>query len=173
MNRSAWQVRFAPETYFRSYDKKKFRVVAQQGAEPDEAAIRSFEREIGFRLPEDFREFSMHPLGGLHMEAHDEVWPPAKEYATGPFWSFLRGLMVYGFSPEAPEWLSIAQAWRGMHENGSPHLVPFLKIIGDPDPYCFTSSGNIVIWRHEEPDDPELVEDEFYEVLMDEIDELE
>ena len=147
--------------YFRSYDKERFQVIAQQGAEPDAAAVSAFEQTIGFPLPKDFREFSLHPLGGLYMEAREEIWPPAKEFDVGPFWSFLRGLMVYGFSAEAPEWLTVAHAWKAMCEGGSPELVPFLKIIGDADPYCFTSTGKIVIWRHEEPEEPEHVDGSF------------
>lgn len=160
------------ESYFRAYDKRRYQVVAQQGAEPDEGVISEFERAIGFRLPEEFREFSLHPLGGLFMEAREEVWPTTERFAVGPFWSFLRGLMVYGFSAQAPDWLSIEPTWREMKEEGYPHLVPFLKVIGDGDPYCFSSSGGIVIWRHEEPDDPEPFDGGFYAALLHEISEL-
>ena len=51
-------------------------------------------------------------------------------------------------------------------------LVPFLKVLSDADPYCFTREGEIVIWRHEEPDDPKMIDLSFSEVVIHEITEL-
>ena len=73
--------------YFRSYDRKIYTVVACQGSEPTDADVAAFEREIGFRLPAEFREFTMSSLGGLYMEAREDIWPRAKEFEIGPFWS--------------------------------------------------------------------------------------
>jgi hypothetical protein len=60
-----------------------------------------------------------------------------------------------------------------MSDNGHPQFAPFLKVIGDPDPYCFTRDERIVIWRHENPDEAEEVEKSFSQVLMLEIHALE
>jgi hypothetical protein len=57
--------------------------------------------------------------------------------------------------------------------NGLYASVPFLKVIGDPEPYCFTRDQKVVIWRHENPSEPEEVAESFSEVLMFEIHELE
>lgn len=103
------------------------------------------------------------------MAVKEELWPRARKYDVGPFWSFLYGLMVYGLSPQAPDWLQISNAWRRMSERGYPQLVPFLKVIGGPDPYCFTQDEKIVIWRHETPGVPEEVTKSFFEVVMFEI----
>ena len=56
-----------------------------------------------------------------------------------------------------------------MSESGYPQFVPFLKVIGDPDPYCFTRDQRIVIWRHETPSEVEEVVESFSQVLMLEI----
>ncbi|HLJ91421.1 MAG TPA: SMI1/KNR4 family protein [Candidatus Angelobacter sp.] len=161
------------DNYFRNYDKSSYEVFSQQGAEPSMADVTAFESRIGFRLPAEFREFAVHPLGGLYMAVKEELWPRTRAYDIGPFWSFLYGLTIYALSPQAPDWLQMTNAWCRMSDNGSPQLVPFLKIIGDPDPYCFTPDQKIVIWRHENPAEVEEVAKGFSEVLMFEIRELE
>src|SRR5215831_8145249 len=85
------------ESYFRNYDKKSYEVFSQQGAEPNMADVTAFESRIGFRFPAEFREFAVHPLGGLYMAVKEELWPRPRGYDVGPFWSFLYGLTVYGF----------------------------------------------------------------------------
>ena len=80
--------------YFRHYDAKSFYVVACQGNEPSEADLAAFEASVGFRLPTEFRQFTMSPLGGLYIEVREELWPRPKGYDVGPFWSFLFGLKV-------------------------------------------------------------------------------
>lgn len=161
------------DSYFRNYDKKSYEVFSQQGAEPSMADVAAFESRIGFRFPADFREFAVHPLGGLYMAVKEELWPRVRAHDVGPFWSFLYGLMVYTLSPQAPDWLQMNNAWRRMSDDGFPQLVPFLKVIGDPDPYCFIPDQKIVIWRHETPTEVEEVAKSFSEVLMFEIRELE
>jgi len=159
--------------YFRNYDKASYEVFSQQGAEPVKADVTAFESRIGFNFPEEFREYAVHPLGGLYMAVKAELWPRPQKYHVGPFWSFLYGLMVYSFCPQAPDWLRISDAWQRMSGNGSPQFVPFLRVIGDADPYCFAAGQKIVIWRHETPDTPEEVTKTFSEVVMHEIHALE
>ena len=161
------------ESYFRNYDKKSYEVFSQQGAEPNMADVTAFESRIGFRFPAEFREFAVHPLGGLYMAVKEEFWPRPRAYEVGEFWSFLYGLVVYSLSPQAPDWLQMSIAWRRMSDDGYSQFVPFLKVIGDPDPYCFTQDGKIVIWRHENPGEVGVVTKSFSEVLIFEIRELE
>jgi len=103
----------------------------------------------------------------------EELWPRAKEYQISPFWSFLYGVVVCSLSDQAPEWLQLNTEWQRMSASGYPQFVPFLRVVTDPDPYCFTASQQIVIWRHESPEEPEEVSQTFSEVLMREIRELE
>jgi hypothetical protein len=161
------------EGYFRSYDRKSYEVFAQKGAEPSTGDVSAFEAQIGFHFPDEFREFAVHPLGGLYMAVKEELWPRAHAHDVGPFWSFLYGLMIYSLSSKAPEWLQMSTAWRHMSNDGYPQFVPFLKVVGDPDPYCFTRDQKIIIWRHETPDQVEEVAKNFSQVLMHEIRELE
>ena len=159
--------------YFRNYDKQTFAVFAQQGNEPSAREVAAFETRIGFRFPEEFREFAVHQLGGLYMEVKEEFWPRAKAYDVGPFWSFLYGLYVYSLSSEAPEILQMDEGYKSFAEANGAGLVPFLKVLGNADPYCFTPEGGIVSWQHEDPDNPEPVDGSFSEVLMREIRALE
>lgn len=161
------------EKFVGNRDRERYDLFAQQGNEPSLADVAVFEENIGFALPDEFREFLVHPLGGLYLEAKEEIWPSPKEFEVGPFWSFLRGIMVYCLSTEAPECLQLELAWNEMKEAGYPELIPFLKVIGDADPYCFTKDGQIVIWRHEEPDDPEQIKLTFSEAVLYENAELE
>jgi len=106
------------ENYFRNYDKKSYEVFSQQGAEPSQAGVAAFESRIGFSLPAEFQEFAVHPLGGLYMAVKKELWPRARAYEVGEFWSFLYGLMVYCLYPQAPDWLQMNVAWRRMSAVG-------------------------------------------------------
>jgi hypothetical protein len=133
------------EGYFRNYDKKSYEVFTQKGAEPSWPTVAAFEAQIGFHFPDEFREFAVHPLGVFYMAVREELWPRARAYDVGPFWSFLYGLMVYSPSSRAPDWLQISSAWRQMSDDGYPQFVPFLKIVSDPDPYCFTRDQKIII----------------------------
>lgn len=81
--------------YFHNHDKQTYQVIACMGNEPSEQGIKAFEKEYNTNLPADFREFTMSPLGGLYMEVREDIWPEAKLYDVGPFWSFCRGIIVY------------------------------------------------------------------------------
>lgn len=93
--------------YFHSYDKQTYQVVACMGNEPSEKDVKDFESQYKIKLPAEFREFTMSPLGGLYMEVREEIWPRAKQYDIGPFWSFCRGIIVYGIADEIPDFLDI------------------------------------------------------------------
>jgi hypothetical protein len=160
------------DSYFRNYDKKSYEVFSQQGAEPRSPILGCSSHALVSVCPLSF-ESSRSSAGGLYIAVKEELWPRTREYEVGPFWSFLYGMMVYCFSLQAPNWLQISNAWRRMCDDGFPQLVPFLKVIGDSDPYCFTPDQKIVIWRHETPTEVEEVAKSFSEVLMFEIRQLE
>lgn len=159
--------------YFHHYDKQAYQVVACSGNEPDDEDLAAFESTVGFRLPDEFREFTMSPLGGLYMEVREELWRRAKAYDVGPFWSFLYGLKVFGIASDIPEWLDIRVQFQEMVDAGMTGLVPFLQLEGDADCYCFDADRRIIQWSHDEPDARRVVETTFGKLLMQEIRELE
>src|SRR5262249_39135229 len=159
--------------YFRDWDRASFEVVACRGNEPTESDIAEFEAEVGFRLPDEFREFTMSPMGGLYMEVREELWPRPKPYDVGPFWSFLYGLKVFGIADGIPDWLNISVQHKELKADGGADLVPFLQLMGDPDKYCFNSAGRIVRWSHDDPENREFIPLAFGDLLMREIHGLE
>jgi hypothetical protein len=160
-------------SYFRRYDKRTFQVVACQSNAPSEADLAAFEADAGFRLPDEFREFTMSGLGGLYMEVREEFWPRAKAYDVGPFWSFLYGLKVFGIAKGIPDWLDIRVQHREFKADGFGDLVPFLQLVSDADKFCFDFGGRIVRWSHEQPEKREAEATTFGDLLMREIHELE
>ena len=162
--------------YFETYrkDSSDFEVYSAKGCEPSEADIQRFEEQIGFRLPEEFREFSKSYLGGIYMAAKAAIWPRPKAGDVGPFWSFLYGLIVFGFAEEAPNEIRIQHQIEEFTSNfGTRSLVPFMRQIGNADCFCFDKTGQVFDFSHEDPDNPRLQETSFSDLLMQEIRALE
>jgi hypothetical protein len=116
---------------------------------PSIQAIKEFENTFTITLPKDFRVFSMSRLGGIYIEAKESVWPKPKPYEVGPFWSFLYGIAVYGFAAGIPEFMDIRRQTTEFREFTQTKHVPFMKIMGDANVYCFDETGSISQWDHE------------------------
>ena len=160
--------------YFRNYDKNTYQVVACMGNEPSESDISEFENSIGSTLPQEFRECTMSSLGGLYMNVKKEVWPQAKQFDVGPFWSFCRGIIVYGIAKDIPDFLDIRVRTKELHEAGFIDYIPFLSIIGNGDEvFCFDKAGNIVLLDYYQTGEATPIEGCFSNCLMNQIEELE
>ena len=160
--------------YFRNYDKQTYQVVACKGNEPSEQNIKDFEQQYHRKLPDDFREFMMSQLGGLYMEVREEVWPRAKQFDIGPFWSFCRGIIVYGIANGIPEFLDIREKTKELHEDGFTDYIPFLSIMGNGDEiFCFDKDNNIVLLDYFMTGEVTPIEGTFADCLMKQIEELE
>lgn len=159
--------------YFRNWDRESFEVVACQGNEPTEADVAAFEAVVGFRLPDEFRQFTMSALGGLYMAVREELWPRPQAFQVGPAWSFAYGLKVFGIAAGIPDWLDIQVQYRELSDEGFPKLVPFLQVECDANRYCFDCEGRIIMWDHEQPEVREPLASNFSDLLLKEIHELE
>lgn len=133
--------------------------------------IKKFEEEIGYKLPVDFKEFSISSLGGIYVEVKEEIWPRAKAYDVGPFWSFLYGVMVFGFASDVPEWMDIRKIVNEFRNETESDFTPFMKIIGNADVYCFGKDSKIYQWSHE-TNEFEVVDKTFIDLLDYELGEL-
>lgn len=111
--------------------------------------VKEFEIANSLTLPNDFLEFSCSKLGGIYVEVKEAVWPKAKQFEVGPFWSFLRGLVVYGFAEGIPEFMDMRVQVKLFREQTESKNVPFMKILGDADVYCFDEAGMVLRWDHE------------------------
>jgi hypothetical protein len=128
---------------------KDFSVFAAGDDAPTLKDIEAFEKWAGFRLPDDFRNYSCSKLGGIYVDVKESVWPRPKKFEVGPFWSFLYGFFVYGFSPNCPEWMNIRLQTEQFRAESQTRCVPFLKVTMDPDIYCFDEKGMARRWNHE------------------------
>ncbi len=155
--------------YFDDIDPTFFQYWCCQDEAPTLAEVEAFQAETGFDLPDDFREFLTSRLGGLHVEVPQEVWPRRK---GGAFWWFLYGISVFGLGPKIPEWLDLRVQHRHFQVDGFGDLMPFMRVVSDPDRYCFARSGQIVRWSHESASSMS-VDESFAELLMRELHALE
>jgi hypothetical protein len=81
--------------------------------------------------------------------------------------------MVLGLSKDIPEWLDIRIRYQQTRENGMQGLVPFLQLMNCADVYCFTPEQKIVLWDHEDPENPRPQDITFASLVLREIEELE
>lgn len=108
------------------------------------------------------------------MEVREEIWPRAKLYDVGPFWSFCRGIVVYGIANGIPEFLDIRIKTKELHDEGFTDFIPFLSIIGNGDEiFCFDKNNQIVLLDYYATGEATLVEGNFSDCLMEQIEELE
>jgi len=163
--------KFEYNTVLKQHIDADFSLFACGKDTPTESAIRAFEQSIGFSLPADFRAFSKSPLGGIYIDVIAEVWPRTKAGAVGPFWSFLYGMLVFGFAKDIPDWMDIRVHTKKFRQDTQTNLVPFLKVLGDADVYCFDGHGAVHRWQHE-TGDTEFIQKTFPEVFTYEIEEL-
>lgn len=104
--------------------------------------MEAFENALGCRLPDEFRRFTMSPLGGLYVEAREEVWPRPKASAR-PSWRREFGLKVFGLAAPTPEWLDLREEILLLPETDED-LIPFMGRVGSDERYCFDLEGNVV-----------------------------
>jgi hypothetical protein len=131
--------------YIRSYDRSLLDSVACHGVEPSPSDIGAFEQEVGFELPEVFREF-MRAFGCFYMAAMPEISrraPPAVRDRIGS------GIKVFGVaSGHFNVLVDIRWEYQRLHSASRGELVPFLQVGQDPDVFCFDRSGAISRWDH-------------------------
>ena len=132
--------------YLNNIDPASFQYWCSQDEAPTVPQVQAFFNDIEFSLPKEYCEFATSRLGGLHIEVPEEVWPRRK---GGAHWWFLYGISVFGIGQDIPEWLDLRSQYQLFQANGSPDLLPFLRVVSDADRYCFTREGKIVHWSHE------------------------
>ena len=134
---------------FMKYLDKDFMVFTDPQNPPSQSDVKNFETKYSTTLPRDFKDFSTPTLSGAYIEVKEAIWPRPKIYEVGAFWSFLYAICIYSFSKESPEWMNIEKQAQEFTTNVNPNYIPFLKIIGSADVYCFDKSGSIFQWDHE------------------------
>jgi len=151
------------------WDGDYYLVAAREDA-PSKAYLKEYASKNGFKFPKEFLAHASNFYGGLYLEVKEDIWPRAKEFDVGPFWSFLYGIFTYAFNDDAPDWMKADLARQEFDEMGH-NVIPLLKVIGDADVYCLNQQSEIVKWDHE-LDEFEKFEGNFFDLLSYEIKEL-
>jgi hypothetical protein len=141
------------------------------GGRVEESALMAYEDSIGFKLPDDFKDFLMSPIGGIVVEVKEDIWPAPVEGSVGEFWTFIRGLKVYTIHPEAPEYLQIGVEAQHFKEETGLDYYPFMQLYHNADLYVFDSHQTIYQWDHE-TNEVEKVDMKFTALLEMELQEL-
>jgi hypothetical protein len=108
---------------------------------------------------------------GLYIEVKEEIWPRAKPYDVGPFWSFLYGIHTFTASKESADWMRLEIVGKQFFEETGIKAVPILRIIGDANLYCVNKYAKIIQYDHEQ----NIVEEigmNFWELFDRELNEL-
>jgi hypothetical protein len=127
-------------------DKKTFTFVIVHSSRPSREDIAAFEHKIGILLPQEFRDFCKTKFGCLCFEVNERVWPRPKAGDIVPAWYMSFALYVYGFSAGVPDNMDIRKQFAAFSKSGH-RLVPFLKLAGSNNQYCFTPERGIVLWH--------------------------
>jgi hypothetical protein len=126
-------------------DKKTFNVTAALSGRPTKRDLAMFEQTIGFALPTDYRAFAMSGFSCLYLEVNEGIWPRPREGSIVPAWHAKYALYVYGLSADVPDFLDIRKQFAAFSKRGR-RIVPFLRLEGFLDHYCFAPEGGIVLW---------------------------
>lgn len=140
---------FDYEKMLLKYIDEDFSLFACGKDAPQRDVLNKFEKRYKIKLPNDFKDYSLSPLGGLSIEVKEDIWPRSKQLEVGPFWSFLYGLEVFGFAADIPEWMDIDIQTNAFTNQTHNDYIPFMKVIGDADVYWFNKKGRIYRWDHE------------------------
>ena len=138
---------------------------------PSKQELADLAMRLEVQFPDEFIQHATSKWGGIYIEVKEAVWPRPKPYDVGSFWSFLYAIYVYGIGSEAPDWMNLELAANEFRMNTGHKEVPFLKIVGNANIYCFDTDSNIVRWDHE-TNEFEKIGNSFFAVLEDEIQNL-
>lgn len=130
-------------------DSGAYDVMSSRDSAPSEHALRAVGDSLGCRFPDEFIAHATNEYGGVYIAVNEEVWPRPKEGDVGPSWSFLYGLFTYNIADNIPDFMNLETNARQFQEETKHKIVPFMKIIGNADVYCFDQDGNVVRWDHE------------------------
>lgn len=159
------------EQYVRTYDRAIYRLMASGRAAPTEERLAAFESSIDFVFPDEFRRFTLSPMGGLYLEVYEELWARPTAYEGDEDWRSLYSLQCFGIAAGVPEWLDLREELNALPPEESD-LVPFFARGIEPVRYCFDMDHQIVRWS---PKDGSRVVSKFgfFEFLLSEIEALE
>lgn len=155
----------------RHLEDDTYDVMSARENAPPAAQLQALAEELQCRFPDEFLAHASGRYGGVYVAVKEELWPRPREFDVGPFWTFLWGLCTFNDAEGIPDFMDLrAMTLQFRDDTGLP-LVPFLKVFGDANRYCFDRDGNIVYWEHETNEATPTGKD-FFQVLEEELVEL-
>lgn len=156
------------QEYVKNYCRAVYRLRAMGASAPTEKRLKRYEESIDFRFPDEFREFLLSPMAGLCFEVSEELWPRTEDPAD---WRSLYSVKVFAPGFGVPPWLSLPEELAALPPEESD-IVPFMAVGAELERYCFDLDHQIVRWSPSSGG-REVLDTGFFELLMDEIGNLE
>jgi hypothetical protein len=145
-------------------EQDTYQIVSAQSNAPSVEKLSAIGAALGCAFPEQFIVHASGQYGGLYVAVKEDIWPRAKEFDVGPFWTFLYGFCTFNTAEGIPEFMDIQIITENFRNDTSLDLVPFMKLFGDASRYCFDAKGDIHLWDHG-TNEAEPVEKSFFELL--------
>jgi hypothetical protein len=135
------------ETALNKLNLEYFNIVASGDSHATRKQVTALEKEIGYRLPEDFKLFLCSPLSSLLIEVTSEFWPSAKPKQKGEAWEFQNGFQVFGIGASIPEWIDLRVHYADFMNKGIGDFLPFMKRSNDSSRYVCNAQGHLFLWN--------------------------
>lgn len=144
------------EPDFRDYTDSEIQFWDAGDGVPLKKDLDNLEADLQVALPKEYRRFQLRH-GAVMVAAADNVWPDAKLGKGGPYWTFLKGFMIFGLGQDCPDHMDIRAVTNGFHKEFPDlgKLVPFFAHNNTSDFFCFDDRGQVVLWSHDVPDEAE------------------
>lgn len=125
-----------------------FVVLSNKTDPPKDALIGYAERDLGRRLPSDFRAVVAY-WGGFVVEASESVWARPKARETRPAWQMDYARMLFGVGRRLPLMFRITtQAQAFAARTNDTFLPAFRRIAGNGDVFGFDANDVFVRFDH-------------------------
>jgi hypothetical protein len=119
-------------------------------APPSAEKIEALQARLKARLPPEYVAF-LSAYGWVVFEAKEAEWARPNVGDVGPAWSFEYGVSFLGIGADVPEMVDIETVSALFAEENAdddpeaPRLLPFCKIPGSRDYYCFDEAGDLFL----------------------------
>lgn len=121
--------------------------MAEQVASADE--VHAVGRRLGLPVLPDVLSHLTGEFPGVYVEAKEAVWPRAKAYEVGPFWTFLHGVHTFTAATGSNDWMRAEHVANELRAATGLAIFPVLKVVGDADIYGVDERGRLVQFDHE------------------------
>jgi len=155
---------YVVEQILKKYIDDEIEVILFEEAPVKEEVILKFEKEIGFSLPSDFKEFCLSKYNTISINVIEDIWERPGCGSMGPSWTFSFGFDIHGFSDELDEDYHIPSLYENLNNNTDviTKAIPFMNITTDADPLCFLKNKSIWQYNYTDQEPKDCYDVSFY-----------